>query len=132
MNNLFSCLETYCFHDTVVTAVSPTDSGLTFFFADGLYRSGTDERTPPATMEIAVIGGFDRAKAWEHVEILQIRRQKIKEIDLAALVSAVQKEGFSLENGYASPFGPAFLLAGYVGKYRILVKITELQAIRIG
>lgn len=119
----------YGLHDTEINNVIRTDDGIILEFNEGVYLlDETGKETvlsKKCHLEIK-INYFDKEKVYEHIEIILLRKKKIKEIEFNKFEDLIKTSNLSIYKDYYSPFADSFLIKGFIDKYGIEFVVTEI------
>ena len=132
MTNFEPCISQFGLHDTTINKVELKNNSIVFDFHNGVYlydfNRKLTKKTEPCSMNV-FINDFNIEKAYEHVEIKQIYKSKIKEIIFQDFLKLLNKNYFQVYLDYYSFFANSILLIGTIQKHEIQIKITEVDRI---
>lgn len=123
----------YGLHDTKINEFLIEKSGIIFYFGNGIYTLFNNKEislTKPCFMQLEVFD-FALDNCYEHVEILQYRKNKYFEVSIDKFVRDVKFLGFDIDIDYYSPFSCSMLIRGFVGKMKTDIIITDIKEISI-
>ena len=122
----------YGLHDTVVKSVEVTDTGLEFFFPEGVYflnEKGMETEKTPSCKMVITIRDFSPKKLWQHIEIQSVRKHVMKEIPCREFMRYVKKYGMEICLNYLTLFMSAILLDAGIKSRGVYVRISEIESI---
>lgn len=122
----------YGLHDTKLNNLETKELGVVLYFDNGIYSLDNGKETnltESCKIEIE-IECFSKFKTFEHIEIFAIHKNKIKEISIDEFSKMLQKAAFDIVMDYISTFSNALLLKGFIGKYKIELKISDIKNIK--
>ncbi len=82
----------------------------------------------PCKMRI-YIDDFDSNRLFEHCSFYKCRKKHFFEIDLSDIKKLLSKNRLTIDLDFYSPFARAISIRGYMGKYMVEIRITEIQSI---
>lgn len=122
----------YGLHDTFVNNIIIEKDGLTFIFKNGVYTLNEAGKeiflSKPCTMKI-YIEDFDGNRLFEHCSFYKCYKKHFSEVDFSDMKKLLLKSCFNIDLDFYSPFAKAISLRGYIGKYMVETRITEIEAI---
>ena len=129
---MFEKFIEYGLHDTTVNDIIIEENGLAFLFKNGVYiLSETDQElflSKPCLMKI-YIDGFDGNRLLEHCSFYKCFKKHFSEVDFSDIKKRLLKSCFDIDLYFYSPFAKAISLRGYIGKYMIEIRVTEIKTI---
>lgn len=122
----------YGLHDTVINNIDENGEFLCLYFANGVYHIDSTGKelnvTSKCRMEINIIG-FNERTAYKYVEIYRYYKNKFYEMKYIDFKKLLKQSIFDIEFDYYSGFNNSIMLIGYIGKYKIELKITDIHKI---
>lgn len=123
----------YCLHDTSVSDIIIEEYGLTLLFREGVYKldgAGKETNlTSPCEMNI-FIEDFDSNRLYEHCDFYKCHKKHFTEVSLSDIKKLLIKNHFDIDLDFYSPFARAISIRGYIGKYMVEMRITEIKSIK--
>ncbi len=133
MINIDDYLFKYGLHDCVVDKVLVKNNSLVFCFEAGVYKLNESAKETTKTSYCLMdleIRGLDIEKMWEHIEVIKISKNTVREMEWEEFMDEVNEFKFDIQENYLSYFGQSILLEGYTSKSRYQIKISEIISIR--
>ena len=122
----------YGLHDTFVNDIVIEENGLTFLFNEGVYilNDAGKESTlsKPCRLKIN-IEDFCGDRLFEHCSFYKCHKKHFSEADFSEVKKLLLKNCFDVDLDFYSPFARAIALKGYIGKYMIEIRVTEILSI---
>lgn len=122
----------YGLHDTSINDITIEENGLAFIFNGGVYilnDAGKEATLSKPCRMMINIEDFYGDKLFEHCSFYKCHKKRFSEIDFSEVKKLLLKNRFDIDLDFYSPFARAIALKGYIGKYMIEIRITEILSI---
>lgn len=130
--NFYENMLKYGLHDTEINSISIINTNIIFEFNSGVYcldNKGKEIfKTNKTRLKINILD-LDEVPLFTHIEINKIQKNKIKEITFNRLKKEICENSMDIYLVYFSNFENSILIKGYIKKYSIEIKISEINAI---
>lgn len=132
MNVFFEYLYKYGLHDCKLDEIVCKNEKIAFIFNSGIYElnsSGKEINLTQSCEMLLEINESDANKIYNHIEINQILKRKIYNIDFDKLISIVKKSKMDIEINYYSFFCNTILIKGYINSSYHEIVISDIKNI---
>ena len=123
----------YGLHDTKITEFLVERSGIILYFANGIYTLFNNREvslTRPFFMRLYICY-FAADRCYEHIEILQYKKNRYFEVPTDQFIKDVKTSGFDIDMDYYAPFSRSMLIRGFVGKMKTDMIVTEIKTMSV-
>lgn len=123
----------YGLHDTTINEFLIEKSSIILCFHNGVYTLFNDKEvslTKSCFVQLEICG-FTLNNCYEHLEILQYKKNKYFEISIEQLIKDVKILGFNVDIDFYSPFSRSILIRGFMGRMKTDIIISDIKGISI-
>lgn len=132
MEQFYEYLYEYGLHDCRIDDIICANTKIIFNFNSGVYKLNSFGKELQLTNNCSMIIEIDETdseKICNHIDIIQIFKKKVYEIDCHDFINRVRLFKFCVDMNYYSYFCNTVLLKGYINNEQYEITVSEVKNI---